>query len=287
MNRLTNTLASLATHLRSLLFIQTVEGWVTKEDKAIIDSILVFQREFNFSGHILEIGVYKGGLIPVYAPKICKGETLFLCDLFDSKIASEENLIEIESSYHSISVEDVLPILGVFPEVTTSIIVGNSISLLPTIESFRFRFVHIDGSHLYEVVKQDISIAMKILDPESGVLVIDDYRSLHTPGVSQAVWELISTSQVKVLFRTSAKIYLAKKSSKITCDDIFKYFGPNINKNQIVQKENLEGMIILNFYEDIYRKSLLEKILRKISNLILSLFWKDLRLSRNVHVIKV
>jgi hypothetical protein len=287
MRRFANKFSSRFSRLRNLLFIRTIEGWVTKEDKALIKSILVFQREFNISGHILEIGVYKGGLIPVYASQTCKGESLFLCDLFDTKEASEENLNEIESSYQPIDVENILRILESFPDVAAHIIIGNSLSLPPVIEKFRFRFVHIDGSHLYEVVQQDIAIAMKILDPESGVLVIDDYRTLHTPDVSRAVWELISTSHVKVLFRTSAKIYLAKKSSKISCDAIFQYLSPSIENEQIIQKRNLEGMIILNSNEDIYRKTLLDRLASKTARLVLLFFWKDQKSSRNVNLIKV
>jgi methyltransferase family protein len=48
----------------------------------------------------------------------------------------------------------------------------------------RFRLIHIDGSHLFEIVQQDIKLSKDILK-DDGIVIFDDYRSPHTPGVLQ------------------------------------------------------------------------------------------------------
>ena len=47
--------------------------------------------------------------------------------------------------------------------------------------------MHIDASHLYEHVMDDIEAARILLKP-GGVVVFDDYRTLHAPGVAAAIW---------------------------------------------------------------------------------------------------
>ena len=48
----------------------------------------------------------------------------------------------------------------------------------------RFRIVHVDGSHRYDIVRQDIAAAVDLVT-DGGVIVIDDYRTLpHALGVA-------------------------------------------------------------------------------------------------------
>jgi hypothetical protein len=44
-----------------------------------------------------------------------------------------------------------------------------------------FRFIHIDGSHLYSIVRRDIELAHRLSGPHA-VIAIDDIASAHTPG---------------------------------------------------------------------------------------------------------
>ena len=60
------------------------------------------------------------------------------------------------------------------------------------------RFVHIDASHLYEHVRGDLATARTVLKPD-GIVVCDDYRSPHTPGVSAAVWEAVADDGLRVI----------------------------------------------------------------------------------------
>ncbi|MFB9372190.1 class I SAM-dependent methyltransferase, partial [Kitasatospora albolonga] len=68
------------------------------------------------------------------------------------------------------------------------------------------RFVHVDASHLYEHVAGDIQVARAALAPD-GLVVLDDYRSPHTPGVSAAVWEAVYVHGLKPVCLTPEKFY--------------------------------------------------------------------------------
>jgi len=68
------------------------------------------------------------------------------------------------------------------------------------------RFVHIDASHLYEHVHGDIGAAHDILLP-GGIVVLDDFRSEHTPGVSVAAWEAVLNRGLRPICLSTQKLY--------------------------------------------------------------------------------
>lgn len=71
-----------------------------------------------------------------------------------------------------------------------------------------FRLVHVDGSHLYEIVKEDIETARAVLG-DGGVVIFDDYRALHAPGVAAAVWQACADVHLPLvpLVLSDAKLY--------------------------------------------------------------------------------
>jgi hypothetical protein len=68
------------------------------------------------------------------------------------------------------------------------------------------RFVHVDASHLYAHVRGDIAAARQLLGPE-GVVVFDDIRQPHTPGVAAAVWQEVTCGDLQVLVVGNNKLY--------------------------------------------------------------------------------
>ena len=68
------------------------------------------------------------------------------------------------------------------------------------------RFVHIDGSHLYEQVRNDLWSAHATLQRD-GVVAFDDYRTEHCIGVSAAIWESVTSGQLKVICASPNKFY--------------------------------------------------------------------------------
>src|SRR5690606_24123152 len=65
---------------------------------------------------------------------------------------------------------------------------------------------HIDASHMYEHVRQDIESARRLLRA-NGVVAFDDYRAEHTPGTAAAVWEAVLNDGLRPIFHTSGKLY--------------------------------------------------------------------------------
>jgi hypothetical protein len=91
----------------------------------------------------------------------------------------------------------------------------DSENLAARIKNQIFRFIHIDGSHLYSIVKNDLQFASEHLHPDYGVIAMDDYRAAHTTGVAAAMWERIFDGSLVPLLITPNKAYLAKPNNKI------------------------------------------------------------------------
>ena len=68
------------------------------------------------------------------------------------------------------------------------------------------RFAHIDASHLYEHVHGDI-LAVRELLTGHGVVVMDDYRAEHCPGVAAATWQAVANEGLRPICITGTKFY--------------------------------------------------------------------------------
>ena len=65
--------------------------------------------------------------------------------------------------------------------------------------------IHVDGSHEYGIVRSDLLLAKSLLLP-GGFVIFDDIITLHTPGVTAAVWEGVLHDDLVPVFQT-AKLY--------------------------------------------------------------------------------
>ena len=108
--------------------------------------------------------------------------------------------------------------LGYIPKIHEC----KSIDLRVNLLSDRYRFIHIDGSHLYSHVKCDIELAIGIVTESDGIIVIDDFRSQHTLGVTKAIWQFVESKALFPILVTPTKMYLVKKTKSISLADISK-----------------------------------------------------------------
>jgi hypothetical protein len=243
-----------------------ISGWLTRVDSVLIPLLLQLQISQGDAGDILEIGVYKGKLVPIYASNMIGSETLVLCDLFDTMQSSHENQLEISYSYETTRVAEITELLLKYPEISVTIFAGNSLHLAPRLAEWKFRFIHVDGSHLYEIVKRDIVLALKYLDAKSGILVIDDYRSIHAPGVTRAVWELLGEDDVRVIIRSPAKIYLVKKTSTLSIQSLREYISLSNSNISMIERDDIDGLIATDNRDNLYKGSLGERIVSRVLN---------------------
>ncbi|WP_327683030.1 class I SAM-dependent methyltransferase [Kitasatospora sp. NBC_00458] len=188
--------------------LDDVPGWFWDHDRHLFEWFLGRQEAAGFRGDLLEMGAYLGRSAIVIGSHLQPGEGFTVCDLFDSDAPDDENAAEMDMSYRKsltrtafeanyLSFHDRLPEIVQAP---TSALAGGR---LP---AGAFRFIHIDASHLYEHVAPDLEVARTALAPQ-GVVVMDDYRSAHTPGVAAATWEAVFNHGLKPVVLTDTKFY--------------------------------------------------------------------------------
>ncbi|WP_328953860.1 class I SAM-dependent methyltransferase [Kitasatospora purpeofusca] len=188
--------------------LDDVPGWFWDQDRHLFDWFLGRQEKAGRSGDLMEMGAYLGRSAIVIGSHLQPGEAFTVCDLFDSDAPDDENAAEMDMSYRRTLTRtafetNYLAFNERLPEIVqapTSTLGGGRVA------PGAFRFIHIDASHLYEHVAEDIQVARTALASD-GVVVLDDYRSAHTPGVAAATWEAVFNHGLRPIVLTDSKFY--------------------------------------------------------------------------------
>ena len=182
-----------------------IPGWFSWTDQSVFEHVLG-RQDAEPAGRLVELGAYLGKSAVVLGEYLRDGEELVVCDLFGDDAPDEHNSRENTRSYGSLTRRafeaNYLRVHGVLPTVVqapTSVIREH-------VAAGTARFVHIDASHLYEHVVGDLEAAREMLRP-GGVVVCDDYRSPHTPGVAAAVWSAVVGGPLRPFCLTPGKLY--------------------------------------------------------------------------------
>jgi hypothetical protein len=166
--------------------LNSVNGWLYQEDVLLFQEINAFQGLDNIHGDLLEIGVYHGKTAILMGYFTRNGERLVVCDLFQATAQNRENQTEKTSWYPDLTREVFEANYLRFHRELPSIVACPSTKVIQAGRLIKsFRFIHIDGSHVFSVVRQDMRTAKRLL-LKKGIVAIDDYRSAHTPGVAAA-----------------------------------------------------------------------------------------------------
>lgn len=185
--------------------VASVPGWFPGEDVALFRCLLGEQRRRGQSGDLAEIGVYLGASAVLIGAFQQAGEVFTVVDLFESSGQDEANKQENAQWYDGLSQDrfeqNYRRLHGELPVVVR----GLSTAIRDHAAPGRHRFVHVDASHLYEHVVADVETARQLLQPE-GIVVFDDYRSAHAPGVAAAVWPEVAQGLAPIVL-TAAKLY--------------------------------------------------------------------------------
>lgn len=187
--------------------VMNIRGWFYLGDAIILHAINSIQRESKIAGDLLEIGVYQGKSAAFLGFFVGCNERLVVCDTFEHEAIDTDNQSEKSTWYPDIE-------RGIFEKnyfdvhhSLPQIVACHSPLLRRTTPLQRtFRLVHIDGSHLYSIVRHDLRTAARLLRP-GGIVAIDDYRSAHTPGVAAATWEAIFQGKLVPICVTPQKLY--------------------------------------------------------------------------------
>jgi hypothetical protein len=183
-----------------------VPGWFPVLDQLLFDWFLNRQEESGMRGDLLEVGVYMGKSAIFLGSHQQPGERYTVCDLFEGDAPDDANQAEAAKSYATLTRRVFEENYLSFHDELPRVLQGPS-SLVPAeVEPGSCRFVHIDASHLYEHVHGDIGAARDLLLPD-GIVVLDDFRSEHTPGVSIAAWEAVLNRGLRPVCLSTQKLY--------------------------------------------------------------------------------
>ncbi|GAA2254798.1 MULTISPECIES: class I SAM-dependent methyltransferase [Kitasatospora] len=185
-----------------------VPGWFWKADQEVFGWMLERQTAAGTGGDILELGTYLGRSAILLGEHLQPGESLTVCDLFDSDAPDDDNSAEMAMSYRDSLTRRAFEAnyLAFHPKLPTVVQAPTSALADGRIPAGSCRFVHVDASHLYEHVAGDIQVARAALGPD-GLIALDDYRSEHTPGVAAAVWEAVFDHGLQPVCLTPEKFY--------------------------------------------------------------------------------
>lgn len=188
------------------LGLETIPGWFWGTDVAMFEWFLGQQESAGVTGDLAEMGCYLGRSAVLVGAHLQPGETFTVVDLFEDPAADGANSTENDGTYRGLSqaafeanyrrVHGTLPVVvrGFSQDVTAHAAHGSH------------RFVHIDASHLYDHVKGDIAAARALVAPDA-VVVFDDIREAHTPGVWAAFWEAVVAGDLLPIAVTEHKMY--------------------------------------------------------------------------------
>ncbi|WDV54056.1 class I SAM-dependent methyltransferase [Streptomyces coeruleorubidus] len=183
-----------------------VPGWFPPLDQMLFTWFLERQQKQGMRGDLLELGVYMGKSAILLGHHLQDGEQFTVCDLFEGDAPDEANKAESTKSYASLTQQAFERNYLSFHDTLPTVIAAPSSVVADKVAPDSCRFVHIDASHLYEHVHGDIGAAHDILVPE-GIVVLDDFRSEHTPGVSVAAWEAVLNRGLRPVCLSTQKLY--------------------------------------------------------------------------------
>ncbi|MFI8487110.1 class I SAM-dependent methyltransferase [Streptomyces rubrogriseus] len=186
--------------------LNDVPGWFWPLDQVLFSWFLERQERLDTRGDLLELGAYLGKSAILLGHRLRDGETLTVCDLFGAEPPDAANRAEAAKSYSSLTRQAFERNYLSFHDTLPRIIQAPSSAVVDEVAPVSCRFVHIDASHLYEHVEGDIGAAKELLGPD-GIVVLDDFRSEHTPGVAVAAWEAVLNRGLRPVCLSSQKLY--------------------------------------------------------------------------------
>lgn len=185
---------------------RSVPGAFWDIDFLIFDRILQMQDAQCIRGDLLEIGALFGKSAIVLGQHAKPQEKVIVCDIFEDAEGDAENVEENIQSYTGLNRAKFEENYSKWVDQLPVVIADLSTNIVNKVESQSLRFAHIDGSHLFEVVRMDIANTRTLLN-ENGIVVMDDFRALHTPGVAAAVWDAVSNQGLTPICITEQKFY--------------------------------------------------------------------------------
>lgn len=166
--------------------IAHVGGWFGGEQIHLVNTINRIQKAQGTTGNMLEIGVHEGRFFCFWQHLMNEGEAAFAVDIFEDQDLNQElsgngslsKFLDNVRTYGA-GEKDVVVVKSESTRVSLSGLAAEG-------RGDRFRFVHVDGSHVANVVASDMALASSLIGP-GGCVMVDDYQVPGWPGVSEGV----------------------------------------------------------------------------------------------------
>jgi hypothetical protein len=215
---------------------ESIPGWFARADAELFDAIDLAQRTAGLVGDILEIGCYQGSSAILLGYLRRPNERMVVCDLFEEVATTLDDFHHRGNAYSDLSRESFEANFLRFHKNLPEIIAGSS-AMLPSSNFGRtFRLIHVDGSHEYEIVRSDLLLAKALLMP-GGFVIFDDIISLHTPGVTAAVWEGVILDGLVPVFQTHKLYGTWDDPLEVEIPKEFNQFAHNIHGHTMTHLE--------------------------------------------------
>lgn len=190
---------NLAPFVEYLSGCGNAEGWFMVESAAIWDSLLDFQAQRGWGGHLLEIGVYKGKSAALIAKRSAADEEVWLVDRFLRHADVQRTLSQVvdpNSTRLHYENEDSFQ-LRRHPQLA---------------DKFgQFRFVHIDGEHSSAAIQEDLATAHAFGSREV-LVAVDDIFNFTYPQLTDSLFRYVREhpDQFSLILVGYNKAYLAR-----------------------------------------------------------------------------
>lgn len=191
---------------------KSVVGAFWDVDFELFDRILAWQSDSGVTGDLLEIGALYGKSAIVLGLHARPTETVTICDIFEDEAAQADNVDENAQSYRGLNRGAFEANYGRWVASPPQIVQELSSTIGEHVADASVRFAHIDGGHLFEVVSDDLRNTRPLM-AEEGVVVLDDFRALHTPGVAAAAWAAVANDGFVPVCLSEQKLYGAWSTS--------------------------------------------------------------------------
>jgi hypothetical protein len=215
--------------------LDEVGGWFRRTDQLVMDWLLGYQETAGVAGDLLEMGAYLGKSAVLIGFHRRPGERFVVCDLFGEEPPTAENKVTATFYTRNLTREAFEFNYAAFhaepPEILqapTSVVPGH-------VSPHSCRFAHVDACHLYNLVREDIQTARSVL-VDDGIVVFDDIRAAHTPGVPAAVWPEVATGGLRPICITPNKLYATWGDAKPIQDAMLEWLAAQPASKSEVQQ---------------------------------------------------
>ena len=185
--------------------LDEIGGWFRRTDQLVMDWLLGHQETTGVVGDLLEMGAYLGKSAVLIGFHRRPGERFVVCDLFGEEPPTAENKLNSTFYTRNLTREAFEFNYAAFHSEPPEVLQAPTSAVPEHVPAGTCRFVHVDACHLYNLVLEDIRTARSVLTAD-GIVVFDDIRAAHTPGVPAAVWPEVAGG-LRPICLTPNKLY--------------------------------------------------------------------------------